>query len=165
MWRKVEVVLLPNPQLIIIIIQTFLTDPNNPCCFLQIHFFPTVCAGCVQFPPLFDKLNDFPYGPLFAPLFFVFWGTLALALLEKGWYLFGVANHDDGQLKIASGNHERRVRNLLERDIEIFFRVVEFKGVLGRVFDIFSNEGEVHEWRIGEKNVRKNNGLVGFFLL
>ena len=90
---------------------------------------------------------------------------MAVALFDEGGDVFGVADHDDGQLEIAFGYHEGGVGELVEGDVDIFFGVVEFEEVVGGVFDVLGDEAEVEEWRIGEEDIGKNNGLVGLFPL
>lgn len=64
---EIKIVLLSQSQLIVIIIETFLTDANNFCRLLQIKF-ASIFGTKMHISPLFNNFNNLSDGALPTPL-------------------------------------------------------------------------------------------------
>lgn len=67
MGPKIKVILLAEPQLIVIIIEALLRKPHDPRRLLQTHLFRVILALVYLPPPLHDFYH-LEYHPLLAPL-------------------------------------------------------------------------------------------------
>jgi len=64
---EIKAMLLPQPELIVVVIQTLLGHSQTFGCLLQTHLLDTVLA-LVEFSPLLDNLDDLKDNPLLASL-------------------------------------------------------------------------------------------------
>lgn len=62
-WFEVEAVLLCEPQLAVVVIETLLTDSQHAGSLLQVHLLATVGLGAVQVqsPPSLYQVNGLCY--------------------------------------------------------------------------------------------------------
>lgn len=159
---EVELMFFTNPQLIEIIIKTFLWNPYEFSSLLKINTFAFIYSW-MQWSPFSYKFNDFPNCSLFAPLFFCF--ILTVIVFSECPLIFRIFDHNNLEFKIINRYQIGFNTNILKRDIRVCFRMINFKLFVLWGFYMFNYFFEVNDCRVSRDGLLEELHFFCLFLL